>query len=322
MKNKLYLKLLLICACLAACAVTANAQATRTWVSGVGDDANPCSRTAPCKTFAGAISKTANGGEIDALDPGGFGAVTATKSILIDGTGTLAGILSSGINGVTVNITTAAPAGQTTTFFILRNVSINGAGTTLGTNGINYLLGGRLNVLNCLILNVSGDGIHYSMSSNSDSLVRDTVFKNCNSDAIEISTSSGAAKLSLDHSSLVDSGNGLHAKGNSRVIARNCVFSNNTVNGIFSDSPTAGQFSGVSVWESEISLNAANGVRAGNAGNVGASGATLAQNQIDRNGANGVLVSTGGAVETFVNNSIRGNVTDGCPGCTPVNPGN
>src|SRR5258705_5331252 len=66
----------------------AQAQATRTWVSGVGDDANPCSRTAPCKTFAGAISKTAKDGEIDALDPAGFGAVTITKSITIDGSPT------------------------------------------------------------------------------------------------------------------------------------------------------------------------------------------------------------------------------------------
>ena len=52
-----------------------NAQATRTWVSGVGDDVNPCSRTAPCKTFAGAISKTAAGGYINCIDPGGFGGV-------------------------------------------------------------------------------------------------------------------------------------------------------------------------------------------------------------------------------------------------------
>src|SRR3954469_21062669 len=76
------------------------AQATRTWVSGVGDDVNPCSRTAPCKTFAGAISKTANNGEISVLDPGGFGAVTITKSITLNGTGTLAGILAAGTNGV------------------------------------------------------------------------------------------------------------------------------------------------------------------------------------------------------------------------------
>src|SRR5882672_8393711 len=63
----------------------AQGQATRTWVSGVGDDVNPCSRTAPCKTFAGAISKTAEGGEIDVLDPGGYGAVTITKAMTIDG---------------------------------------------------------------------------------------------------------------------------------------------------------------------------------------------------------------------------------------------
>src|SRR5215471_3745771 len=82
-----------------------HAQASRTWVSGVGDDVNPCSRTAPCKTWAGAISKTAAGGEIDALDPGGFGAVTATKSITLDGTtgSGFGSILSSGTNGVNVN---------------------------------------------------------------------------------------------------------------------------------------------------------------------------------------------------------------------------
>src|SRR6476620_6789772 len=90
---------------------SANAQATRTWVSGVGDDVNPCSRTAPCKTFAGAISKTAAGGEIDCLDPGGFGAVTITKSITIDCTGTLGSILAAGTNGVNINDSVTATPG-------------------------------------------------------------------------------------------------------------------------------------------------------------------------------------------------------------------
>src|SRR3954468_3706194 len=83
----------------------AGAQASRTWVSGVGDDVNPCSRTAPCKTFAGAISKTAAGGEIDALDPAGYGAVTITKGITLDGgTGSgWASILASGTNGIIIN---------------------------------------------------------------------------------------------------------------------------------------------------------------------------------------------------------------------------
>src|SRR6476620_9352307 len=78
----------------------ASAQATRTWVSGVGDDASPCSRTAPCKTFAGAISKTATDGEINCLDPGGFGQVTITKSITIDCHEIFGSILYAGVNGI------------------------------------------------------------------------------------------------------------------------------------------------------------------------------------------------------------------------------
>src|SRR5215210_5606986 len=105
---------------------SAHAQATRTWVSGVGDDVNPCSRTAPCKTFAGAISKTAASGEISVLDPGGFGAVTITKSITLNGDGTLAGILASLTNGVIIN---GANVNVT-----LRSLSINGAGN--GLNGV------------------------------------------------------------------------------------------------------------------------------------------------------------------------------------------
>src|SRR6266542_2122366 len=115
-----------------AFASMAQAQATRTWVSGVGDDVNPCSRTAPCKTFAGAISKTASPGIINCLDPGGFGAVTITKSITIDGTGTLGSVLSSGVQGVIVNA-------LSTDKVVLRAIDINGAGTTLGTNGINII---------------------------------------------------------------------------------------------------------------------------------------------------------------------------------------
>src|ERR1700735_2861625 len=102
------------------CTVPAHAQSTRTWASGVGDDANPCSRTAPCLTFAGAISKTAAGGEIDALDPGGFGAVTITKSITIDGGGGVASVIPSpGTNGIVVS------AGATD-IVTIRNVQLQG----------------------------------------------------------------------------------------------------------------------------------------------------------------------------------------------------
>src|SRR2546427_5594302 len=112
---------------------TAHAQATRTWVSGVGDDANPCSRTAPCKTFAGAISKTATAGEINTLDAGGFGGVTITKSITIDGIASLSGVLVSGTNAIIVSATSGSVV-------ILRNLDINGLGTSV--SGIHIVAAG------------------------------------------------------------------------------------------------------------------------------------------------------------------------------------
>jgi hypothetical protein len=144
---------------------SAFAQATRTWVSGVGDDANPCSRTAPCKTFAGAISKTAAGGEISVLDPGGYGAVTITKAITISGTGTLAGILSASTNAIIVN------AGANDKVF-LRDISINGGQS--GLDGIRFLAGRELHVTRCSIQGVTGQAIEASTSTTSILWVEDS----------------------------------------------------------------------------------------------------------------------------------------------------
>jgi hypothetical protein len=146
-KTLIFVFIAILTLCIAS---MAQAQATRTWVSGVGDDANPCSRTAPCKTFAGAISKTATGGEISVLDPGGFGAVTIGKSITINGDGTLAGILAAGTVGVIVNPTS-------TSVVTLRNLSIVGAGT--GTDGIRILNGAKINIENCSISGFINQGI-------------------------------------------------------------------------------------------------------------------------------------------------------------------
>src|SRR5689334_2955216 len=103
MKKQLVRTTLALVACMFLGTTIASAQATRTWVSGVGDDVNPCSRTAPCKTFAGAISKTATGGEISVLDPGGFGVLTITKSLTIVGTGQLGSITAANVNGIVIN---------------------------------------------------------------------------------------------------------------------------------------------------------------------------------------------------------------------------
>lgn len=125
--------------------VPANAQATRTWVSGVGDDANPCSRTAPCKTFAGAISKTAGGGEINVLDPGGFGGVTITKSLTIKSVGVEAGVLVSGTNA------------------IIEGLDIEGLGT--GLNGVTFLQGSLLIINNCTINKFTQSGVNAASST-------------------------------------------------------------------------------------------------------------------------------------------------------------
>jgi hypothetical protein len=137
-------------------ATPASAQATRTWVSGVGDDANPCSRTAPCKTFAGAISKTAASGEINVLDPGGFGAVTITKAITIRADHVEGGVSVPGTNGINV---AAAP----TDTVVLEGLDIDGAGT--GINGVNFTSGFQLYVIRCTIRRFTGNGVNVMSST-------------------------------------------------------------------------------------------------------------------------------------------------------------
>ncbi|HKO95923.1 MAG TPA: right-handed parallel beta-helix repeat-containing protein, partial [Pyrinomonadaceae bacterium] len=146
-KARLTLNILAVAIFTLTVASMAQAQATRTWVSGVGDDVNPCSRTAPCKTFAGAISKTAKDGEINALDPAGFGAVSIFKSITISGGPTgEAGILNAGLSGITINITDAADVRKTV---VLRAIAIQGAST--GTRGIRVVAASKVFVENCFI---------------------------------------------------------------------------------------------------------------------------------------------------------------------------
>ncbi|HXQ71780.1 MAG TPA: hypothetical protein VN844_14900 [Pyrinomonadaceae bacterium] len=207
----------------------ANAQATRTWVSGVGDDANPCSRTAPCKTFAGAISKTAASGEISVLDPGGFGVVTITKAITINGDGTLAGILSAATTGIIVN------AGVNDIVYI-RNISINGAGN--GLNGIRYLAGKALHVENCTITGVgnnsagNGHGIFANLTGSGLLFVKDTNIKNCAVSGITVQSSGGLLGGTLDNIRLEGLPTGLLIGNNSFMSVRNSVINFSTVAGV------------------------------------------------------------------------------------------
>lgn len=179
-------------------ASSGHAQATRTWVSGVGDDANPCSRTAPCKTFAGAISKTAVGGEIDALDPGGFGSVTITKSITIDGTAGFGGILAAQTTGININITSETDAAKSVR---IRGLSINGAGN--GIQGINLIAANKLTVEDCVIDGFVNNGINVTTGA---VFVRNTTIRNNAGFGINVAT---GGQVALANVSLIFNGAGL-----------------------------------------------------------------------------------------------------------------
>jgi len=313
-KFRFTIKVMAIAIFMFATVSIAQAQASRTWVSGVGDDANPCSRTAPCKTWAGAISKTAACGEIDALDPGGFGAVTITKSITLDGTGTFASILASLVNGIVINA-------AATDVITIRGLSINGFCN--GINGINVLQAKTVNVEDCVIFRFStGNGITVNETNDLNLHVRNTVIRDNTNDGINMTSSGGVVKFTIDNCRLSGNANGIHARSGSQGTVDRSVMATNTSNGVFADAVTSVTVGIARVWNSQISNNGANGVRAGNGGNAGTSVVQIAQSQINNNIANGALVSTGGIVETFTNNSILGNGTNGCPSCTPSGPGN
>lgn len=281
-----------------ACVSLAEAQATRTWVSGVGDDANPCSRTAPCKTFAGAISKTAAGGEIDCIDPGGFGAVTLTKAITIDGGGTFASILSAGTNGINVN----AAAGDS---IVVRNISINGAGT--GINGINYIAGGNVTVENCQIAGVTGNLIHMNLTSSGNLFVRNTTLQK-GSSGIFVKTTSGLARAVINDVQVQICTVGIDAQDNSNVTVRDTVVTSNLGATIGMRLVPTGASTGVIMIENCTISSANEGLRVTSGGGVvkaGVSNTVFSSNTTGSNAGGGSVTVT-----TFVNNKFFNNGLD------------
>jgi hypothetical protein len=219
----------------------AHAQASRTWVSGVGADENPCSRTAPCKTFAGAISKTAAGGEISVLDPGGYGALTITKAITLNGDGTLASILVSGTNGIVIN------AGVNDTV-IIRNLSFNGIGT--GTNGINFLAGGSLLVEKCSFYGFITNTININATNGPTVTVKDTSLQGLNQgQGIAIAAAVNTLKVSVRNTSIRGFQNAVHSVAGTTDISDSLI-TENTSAGVLADSVSI-----VSVVDSVVSNN-------------------------------------------------------------------
>src|SRR5882724_12969766 len=210
----------------------AQAQATRTWVSGVGDDANPCSRTAPCKTFAGAISKTATNGEIDCLDPGGYGAVTITKSITIDCTGTGGNILAGGTNGVIVNATNAS-ATDPLRIVRLRGLSINGSGngTRSGIRGVSIVSALEVHIDDVVIDNFVQQAVADVRGNTGKLFVTNSNFRN-NGVGIGLAPTSGTLNVSIDNTAVEGNGIGIAAGPSVNVVVSRSVISGSSTNGI------------------------------------------------------------------------------------------
>jgi hypothetical protein len=285
-------------------ATAAQAQATRTWVSGVGDDLNPCSRTAPCKTFAGAISKTAKDGEISVLDPGGFGTVTITKSIYINGTHGqgYGSILSALTTGVTVNITDPADVRKAVR---LRSLDINGAST--GVNGVNIVAANNVWIEDCVIDGTTGNGsttgigVRVATAASSNLLISDTVIHK-NVTGVRVTTTAGFAVANLRNCNIEGNTTGVEASTNGFVTVEGCRLTNNSTNGVFASASG----SQLNVRDTQLSNN-------GTAINA-AAGSTV------RSLSNQLLNNTTGfggttaVIQTDGQNRNAGNGTPGAPG--------
>ncbi len=215
----------------------AHAQATRTWVSGVGDDnntVNGCSRTATCKTFAAAISVTDTNGEINCVDPGGFGSITITKSITIDCTGTFGGILASGVNGVTINLTASPDPLKSV---VLRGLSINGAGNAgqAGLKGVSILSASVVTLENVEIMNFVQQGVADLRTTPGKLFIKNSVIRNNAGVGIVVAATGGTNMASIETTHSINNLYGLATGNNNQVKLTRSVISGNSTAGIEAD---------------------------------------------------------------------------------------
>jgi hypothetical protein len=288
----------------------AQAQASRTWISGVGDDANPCSRTAPCKTFAGAISKTLGGGEIDVLDPGGFGAVTITKSITLDGGGgQVASILVSGSNGV--NISAAA-----TDIIILRNLRLNGIVQTgsPGLVGVQVNTAARVVIEKCDIFGFGTAALLVATSATSSPLVKfqETTLNN-NAAGISVKPTGGTVKIEIESTHVDANTNaGLRVDGTAGgAVIATISESSISLNGAAGLNVLSGTANvSVDVQRTVIANNNGAGVSSSNT-NGGTSTVTVGDSMLSNN------VSAWNIAGTATLASYKNNQVTGAPGSTP-----
>lgn len=199
--------------------IAAHATITRVWVSGKGADQAGCGPiVSPCRSLQYAHDNTTAGGEIDVLDPAGYGSIVITKAISIvnDGAG-VAGVLApSGGSAITIN------AGASDAI-VLRGLTIEGS--KIGINGIVFTSGQYLTIANCIIQGfvsttadrTTGNGIYIRLpnsqyASTNHVKITDTVVSNNGGIGVygkAPSSTGGVPIIALDGVTLLSNGGGI-----------------------------------------------------------------------------------------------------------------
>ena len=287
-------------------AAPASAQATRTWVSGLGDDANPCSRTAPCKTFPGAYSRTAAGGEIDVIDPGGYGTISISKAITIDGGGSFGSILAAGTTGVVVN----AGASDRVS---LRRIAINGVSQytpSPGVTGITFNTGLVLELDDVVIENFTQYGVNFTNSTTAYLDISRSFVTNCGTGAVNFApTGSAIAFGNIQATRIIGSGFGVSATSSGSNQARVQV-SGTSVDASGDGFLGDGSNTKLSI-NNSVSSNNTTGVHSRNSAVVSIADTMYATN------TTGLLTESSGQIISFGNNRNAQNPTPGAPSSTP-----
>ena len=288
-------------------AAPASAQATRTWVSGVGDDANPCSRTAPCQTFAGAFGKTAAGGEIDCLDPGGFGPLIITHAISIVCDGVSNGGVSVAGGGVAMTVR----AGPSDTV-VLSGLDIEGNG--IGDDGIIYAAGQALYVRNCVIRDLTGDGIladpdvvtPTSLYIDNTTIANTATVQRTFQAGLYIFPQGGSMSVTINQTKVAGGFFGIVADGAGGTgaisgVVRDSIVSGNVQNGV---TVSIGQASGIALLIDSVAVtsNGNNGLSANGAN----AGMIVSNSTISGNGG-GLHQANSGVIDSYGNNRVNAN---------------
>ncbi|MEA2904637.1 MAG: hypothetical protein QOI12_2024 [Alphaproteobacteria bacterium] len=292
----------------------AQAQTARTFISANGLDANDCARPRPCRTLQVAYDKTNIGGEINMLDPAGYGPVIITHSISIvnDGVGS-AGILvpaggpTSGV-GIVIN---AGPEDEIN----LRGLVIEGIG--VGFTGIQFNTGKSLTIQNCVVRNMNVYGLDFRPTGSSKLSISDCfVMHNAQHGIIIRPQGSGSAFATFNRVESSYNSEGFYLFGGSvsgpiDATATNCVAAGNDFAGFHTDNDG-----------SPVRLTVVDSVSAYNGAGIHISDldsrARVGGTTVTGNGV-GWQATGGGIIETYGDNFVHGNAV-GEGTMTPISP--